>query len=91
MLVKDYMRIKNISEIRMMFRIRTKMLNLKDNARGQFRANLDCRACDTREIESQTHVLSCSGYADIRVGLDMNIGKDLIAYFSQVKKISMEE
>ena len=66
------MRIKNILESRMMFRIRTKMLNLKDNMRGQFKANLDCRACDTREIESKTYVLSCLGYADIRVGLDTN-------------------
>ena len=75
----------------MMFRIRTKMLNQKYNMRGQFKANLDCMACDTWEIESHTHVLSCSGYADIRVGLDMNKDKDLIAYFSQVVKIRMEE
>ena len=89
-LLKEYMRIKNIAESRIMFRIRTKMLNLKDNMRGQFKTNLDCRACNTREIESQTHVLSCTGYADIRVGLDMSNDKDLIAYFAQVMKIRMK-
>ena len=30
-LLKEYMKIKNISESRMMFRIRTKMLNQKEN------------------------------------------------------------
>ena len=34
-MLKDYMRTKNISESRVLFRIRTKMLDLKDNMKGR--------------------------------------------------------
>ena len=90
--VKEYMKMKNLAESRMMFRIRTKMLNLKDNMKGRYRgSSLECIACDSKEVESQTHVMCCSGYSDIRTGLDLSKDMDLIAYFTQVMKIRMAE
>ena len=90
--VKEYMKMKNLAESRMMFRIRTKMLNLKDNMKGKYkRSILECIACDSKEVESQTHVMCCSGYSDIRTGLDLPKDRDLIAYFTQVMKIRMAE
>ena len=50
--VKEYMKIKNLAKSRMMFRIRTKMVNLKENMKGQLkRSSLECRACDSKEVE----------------------------------------
>ena len=90
--VKDYMKMKNLSESRMLFRIQTKMLNLKDNMNGKYKgSSLECRACDSMEVESHTHVLSCSGYSDFRTGLDLTNDRDLIAYFTQLMKIRMAE
>ena len=41
--VKEYMKMKNLAESRMMFRIRTKMLNLKDNMKGKYKgSSLEC-------------------------------------------------
>ena len=43
------------------------------------------------EVESQTHVLSCAGYSELRTGLVLSNDRDLIAYFIQVMKIRMAE
>ena len=84
--IKDYMRTKNISESRVLFRIRTKMLDLKDNMKGRYsKDDLNCSACNENKIESQAHVITCTGYADLRAGLDLSCDKDLVNYFSQVK------
>ena len=37
--------------------------------------------------ESKTHVMSCPGYAELRVGKDMGMDGDLVAYFRDDMKI----
>ena len=60
--------------------------------KGKYKgSSLECIACDSKEVESQTHVMCCSGYSDIRTGLDLTKDRDLIAYFTQVMKIRMAE
>ena len=91
-MLKDYMRTKNISESRVLFRIRTKMLDLKDNMKGRYsKDDLNCSACNEDKIESQAHVIACTGYADLRAGLDLSCDKDLVNYFSQVMKMRMQD
>ena len=87
--VKEYMQTKNIAESRLMFRIRTKMLDLKENMKGKYKNNLERDACDSSEAESQSHILRCMGYESLRDGLDLSQDKDLVTYFSQVMKIRM--
>ena len=49
--LKEYMKMKNLAESRMMFRIRTKMVNLKENMKGKFKgSSLDCTACDVWKL-----------------------------------------
>ena len=63
--LKDYMRTKNISESTVLFHIRTKMLDLKNNMKGRYsRDDLNCSACNDDKIKSQAHVIACTGYAD---------------------------
>ena len=45
---------------------------------------MNCDACDLREAESQLHVMSCPGYAELRVGKDMGKDTDMVSYFREV-------
>ena len=87
--VQEYMLVNNIEQSRMLFRIRTKMLEFKVNMKGRYANNLSCEACSSSELESQTHILSCPAYAELRYGLDLTKDKDRVIYFSQVMKLSM--
>ena len=82
---KDYMMNKSLADSRMIFRIRTEMVDMKDNMRNKYkRTSINCEACDTSSAESQLHVLACPGYAELRVGKDMSRNEDLAAYFRDV-------
>ena len=52
--------------------------------------DLNCSACNEDKIESQAHVIACTGYADLRAGLDLSCDKDLVNYFSHVMRMQAE-
>ena len=53
--VKDYMMLINIADSRTMFRIRTKMLELKANMKNMYgEGNIACDTCSTWTVESWT-------------------------------------
>ena len=82
---KDYMMENSLADSRIIFRLRTEMLDVKDNMRNRYRGtNVSCEACDTNMAESQVHVMTCSGYAELRMGKDMSKNEDLAAYFRGV-------
>ena len=84
----EYMEKKCLSDTRLIFRMRTEMVNLKDNMRNQYKGtSVNCEACSTKVAESQTHVMICPGYAELRVGKDMGMDGDLVDYFRDVLKI----
>jgi hypothetical protein len=89
--VKEYMLVNNIEQSRMLFRIRTKMLELKVNIKGRYENNLSCKACSSSELESQSHVLDCPAYEELRNGLDLTKDKDMVTYFSQVMQLRMKK
>ena len=43
-----------------------------------------CSSCQSGFIESQTHVLFCSAYTDLRAGKDLNNDSDIIDYIRKV-------
>ena len=82
---KDYMMSNSLADSRIIFRLRTEMMDLKDNMRNRYMGtNVNCEACDSNIAESQLHVMTCSGYAELRMGKDMNKNEDLAAYFRGV-------
>ena len=86
--MKEYMKIKNISDSRIMFRARTKMIPFKNNMKNMYgREHLQCDQCTLDVTESQSHVLVCSGYEDIRRDLDVNTMDGLIEYYKEVMNI----
>ena len=82
---KDYMMDKSLADARMIFRLRTEMLDMKDNMRNKYKGtSINCEACDNNKAESQSHVMVCPGYAEVRVGKDMRRDQDLVSYFREV-------
>jgi hypothetical protein len=82
---KRYMETKAIRDCRMIFRIRTEMMDLKDNMRNRYRAtDTNCEACKAHVPESQAHVMECSAYEEFRVGRDLEEDKEMVAFYRDV-------
>ena len=86
---KAYIENKNVLEARAMFKFRTKMFNCKMNYKNDSKFKRDLWRCDScqREVDTQTHVLSCPAYRSLREDKDMNNFEDLAKYLAQVLKI----
>ena len=62
---------KSLADSRLIFRLRTEMVDVKDNMRNRYRGtSTNCEACDMRVPESQMHVMTCMGYEEQRDGVN---------------------
>ncbi len=63
----------NRTQASLIFKARTRMLNIKDNMRGGYKDNMTCRICNT-EVETQKHIFEeCSklhDHSDTRIPND---------------------
>ena len=82
---KEYLKDLNLSEARLKFKLRSRMLEVRNNFKTQYET-LECQGCQ-KSIDTQDHVLFCPFFSDLRQGLDLQSDKDLISYYSQVMKI----
>ena len=59
--LKDYLisHRLSVSEKQLLFRLRTRMVDVKCNYPGMYKSDLSCTLCDTNSIENQEHVLVC--------------------------------
>ena len=90
---KEYFKQKSLEDTRMLFRIRTRMVDLKANFKNKPAFRKDgwlCEGCH-REVETNCHVLSCQASEQVRQGLDLDSDKDLVQFFKEVMKIRMEK
>ena len=81
----------SMSEARMFFRIRTEMIRCKMNQSSEpvNRATLwKCTACGY--VDTQSHLIHCPAFKDIREGKDLGSDNDLVDYFTKVLKIREE-
>ena len=90
---KDYFKQKSLEGTRMLFRIRTRMLDLKANFKNKPAFRKDGWVCDgcKKEVETSGHVMSCQAYELIREGKDLSTDRDLVQFFKEVMKIRMKE
>ena len=88
--VQPYMKGTVLSNTRMSFRVRCKMVN---DVRGNFKskyirnggeAALFCDNCDQQQIETQSHCLVCSKWKGIRQGLDVTTIDGLTTFFQRL-------
>ena len=91
--LKEYFRGKNLTDTRLMFRIRSRMIQLKANFKNNPRYKKDGWKCDgcEMEVESDAHVIKCVAYEQVRDGKDLNCDKDLVQYYKEVMKIRMRK
>ena len=61
---KEYMSKLNFNEARMIFLLKSNMIETKANFKGQFINNLKCEICGKEE--NTQHLFECEGYTDIR-------------------------
>ena len=86
---KEYFKQKSLEETRMLFRIRTRMVDLKANFKNKPAFRKDgwlCEGC-RREVETNCHVMSCQAYEHVRQGLDLGSDRDLVKLFKEVMRI----
>lgn len=91
--LKDYFVTNVVEKARMAFQIRTKMLDFKGNYKNDKKYKAEkwqCEACGN-EVETQTHVLECPEYHQLREGRNMENLEDQIGYFQEVMKTRMEK
>ena len=84
---KEYLASKSIDNCRMMMRVRSNMVKVKENFKNMYknrRNGLSCDSCQGKEVESQSHVLLCPAYDKFRDGLDLTKQDDLILYYREV-------
>ena len=86
---KEYLLKMKLEDARLKFKLRTEMLNIKFNYKNE-PANIaslwQCDSCQS-SIETQSHILWCPSYVDLREGKNINKDKDLIEYIKKVLKI----
>ena len=87
--MKDYIKDKVIENARLMFRIRSHMVDVKANFKGDPRYSRELWLCDgcQKTVETQTHVIFCPAYTKLREGRDLQSDKDLVNYFREVLSI----
>ena len=91
---KNYLENKSIPDSRMIFRIRTNMVELKANQKSNKKykeEGWECDFCDEKSEETTTHVINCKGHEELRKGKDFENDNDLAEYFRQVLKARCEK
>ena len=86
---KDYLKELRMDEARVKFKIRTRMVDCKMNFSSDPRNKADLWRCDSCQssVDTQSHILWCPSYSQLREGKSLDSDKDLVTYFSQVMKI----
>ena len=86
---KSYLKNMTLENARVKFKIRTEMLNLKFNYKHMPQNEKTLWQCDSCQssIETQSHIMWCPAYRELRVGKDINDDNDLIEYVKKVMKI----
>merc|ERR1712055_528572 len=62
---KNYMNKLNFKEAKMIFLLKTNMLETKGTFKGKYPKNLKCEVCEKKE-ETTQHLFECEGYTEIR-------------------------
>ena len=105
--MKDYFKTLNIRQARLQFKINSKMtpkVAANFHRNPQYREiDYMCVGCSvgrgsdggtegqTRNLDSEDHILRCNSYADLRLNLDLNVQCDMLKYFQLVIDRRIEE
>ena len=65
--IKEYLSTSRLStsEKQLLFKLRTRMIQVKCNYPSLYKDDLSCHLCDTKSDESQEHIFSCPSLATV--------------------------
>ena len=89
---KPYLSQMNIHDARINFSIRSRMFNCKMNFLNHPKnkaENWRCDSCQTC-VDSQSHILYCSSYKQLREGKSLSSDQDIVTYFKEVLAIRIK-
>ena len=89
---KSYLTEMNLPDDRMNFSLRSRMFKCKMNYLNteQYRAEMSrCDSCQTC-IDSQSHILYCPAYQQLREGKTLTSDQDIVSYFKEVLEIRIK-
>ena len=77
------------NEAKTNFSMRAKMLPFKFNYKNDKKNQLEMWKCDScmTEIETQSHIIHCPAYHQLREGKSLDSQEDLVGYFQSVMTI----
>ena len=77
---KEYLKMMTLEDARIKFKLRTEMLNVKFDYKHMSQNERSLWQCDSCEkaIESQSHIMWCPAYSELRAGKD--IGPAVLSY-----------
>ena len=87
--LKEYVREGNLYTVRKQWEVRCFMLRVAGNypSHKKYEATgWRCQACPYMVREDQDHLTHCSGYADLRIGVDLNSDEELVKFYNRVMK-----
>ena len=85
---KEYIKNMNMHDGRMHFRLRSKMFPCKANFKNDpenVASKWLCKAC--LQVDSQSHILTCSAYKQLREGKSLSSDQDVVDYYRKVLRI----
>ena len=89
---RPYITEMSLHHARVNFRIRSEQIKVKLNQRSDAQnAKMLWKCSDCGIIDSQSHILWCPFYSELREGKSLDSDQDLVKYFIEVLKIRDEK
>ena len=87
--LKDYVRNGNLYSARKAWEIRSFMLRVAGNFPSYVKYEATgwrCQACPYMVREDQDHLTQCSGYSDLKIGINFDNDEEIVKFYSKVMK-----
>ena len=87
--LKDYVQNGNLYSARKAWEFRSFMLRVAGNFPSYKKYEASgwrCRACPYMVREDQDHLTHCSGYSDLKIGIDFDNDAELVKFYGKVMK-----
>ena len=82
---RNYLAKQTIANARIWFRYRAKIIdNIKGNRSSLWTGRMQCRHCNTGEIETQEHIETCIFFETYKGTLNLNKGEDKLIFWRKV-------
>ena len=81
--LREYMKEMTVTDARVKFAIRSFMYDVKFNYKSDPKNSAElwkCDSCMSGHIQTQSHILFCDAFSELRKDRDLNNGNDLVSY-----------